>query len=92
MTPIFTTAMSGVELPKPWQVTHMKSYAKGRSVHRVWTQMVTDRAAKKWNRADERKRYEKIDNLIRRIAKETKTTQRDVRAYIVEHRAKIFGT
>ena len=54
--------------------------------------MVTDRAAEKWNRADERKRYEKMDNLIRRIAKETKMTQRDVRAYIVEHRAEIFGT
>lgn len=91
MTPIFRTVMVGVDLPKPWSPTHMKSYAKGRAPHRVWAMMVSDKEAVRINRKIERAKFKKLDDVLRTIARKAGVSVREVRSYVADHAVEIFS-
>ena len=91
MQTIFKEVMDGVTLPKPWQPTSMKSYAKGRAPFRIWAKRVTNREAERDRAAKERAAHKKVDTILRAIAKKSGCTLREVRAYAIEHAAEIFS-
>jgi hypothetical protein len=90
MTPIFTTAMVGVELSKPWSPTHMKSYAKGRAPHRIWVKMVSNREAERDRARRDRDERKKMNAVLRKFARATGLSMKAAKAYVIEHAAEIW--
>lgn len=84
MRPIFRQVMDGVELPPPWMPTHMKSYAKGRAPHRIWSRMVTNKESDREHMKAKRTERKKINAVLRQVATDAGVSMKQVREYVIK--------